>query len=424
MAKPEEEQRDKLFDMNVGDGLIEVNTEKPAASAAAEETNTEDDAAKAAKAAKAAEAGETTQYEDGTFEIDDSPSKTTEAATAEEQQKFIEKTETEKDKKTPSKTGSSDSSSSSPFLAFARDRANEGVFLEFTDDEWGQLKERNDGDEAAALRELSVISVREMVHAGVESFKESLTPEDRNLYEAKEKGLPVDDYSVAKRNYEKYSKIKEDDLAENVELQEDVVTKSLEMRGYGPEEIKEEIEGYKALENLEAKAKKALKTVPTSYKGKMTDMEQGAEAAEQSRQDNIRQRVARMKKSVDSTPEIIPGIALTKPVKEKIMQSMTVPVAKDAQGNPLNPVMATRMRNPDAFEMMIHYYHSLGLFNIDDEGQMKPDFSKIAKVEKTKAADEMRSVFETTEKSVTGKANVPKVSEDELDDFDKAFSRL
>jgi hypothetical protein len=423
MAKQSEEQRDKLFDMNVGDGLIEVNTEEKPVVKTTEDTNTEDDAT---KAAKAAEAEETTQYDDGTFEIDDTPSESTEkSASAEEQQEFIEKTEKKEEiKKTPSKDGSSDSSSSSPYLAFARDRANEGVFLDFNDEDWATLKERNEGDEAAALRELSQISIQEMVKAGVESFKESLTDEERNLYEAKEKGLPVDEYSVAKRNFEKYSKIKEGDLAENVELQEEVVTKDLEMRGYNPEEIKEEIDGYKALENLETKAKKALKTVPTSYKGKMNEMEQGAEAAENARQDGIRQRVARMKRTVETTPEIIPGIKLTKPTREKIMQSMTVPIAKDKNGNPLNPVMHTRSKNPDAFEMMIHYYHQLGLFNIDDEGQMKPDFSKIAKVQKTKATDEMRSAFETTEKPVAGKAKVPKQSEDELDDFEKAFRRL
>jgi hypothetical protein len=106
------------------------------------------------------------------------------------------------------------------------------------------------------------------------------------------------------------------------------------------------------------------------------------------------------------------------------MQSMTVPIAKDANGNPLNPVTLTRSKNPDAFEMMIHYYHGLGLFNIDDDGQMKPDFSKIAKVQKTKATDEFRTAFESREKTVAGKTVMPKLNEDELDEFEKAFRRL
>jgi len=418
MAKSEEDQRDQLFDMNVGDGLIEVNTEEPAGKTATESTKTEDN-----KEPKTI--GEVTQHDDGSFEINDMLSEDTEnSVSAEEQQEFIDKTENEETKKTPSKDGSSDSSSSSPFLAFARDRAKEGVFLEFSDEDWATLKERNEGDEAAALRELSQISVREQIRMGVDNYKDSISDEERALYEAKDKGLPVDQYSIAKRNYDKYSGIKESDLDEDEKLQEELVTRTLEMRGYSAEEVADEIEGYKALENLHVKAKKALEILPDVFKKSMNDLETGAQAEEQARQDGIRQRVARMKRSIDNTPEIIPGIKLTKPTREKIMQSMTVPIAKDESGNPLNPVMVTRGRNPESFEMMLHYYHTLGLFNIDEEGNMKPDFSKIAKVQKTKATDEMRGIFESGEKQIAGKARIPQQSEEELDDFDKAFRRL
>jgi len=414
MAKQGEDQRDNLFDMSLGDGMIEIpETEVPAVETVEDETKVE----------KKPKEGELPIYEDGTFEIDDTPS---ENIDPDKPGAFIEKDDNEETKKTktPSKDGSSDSSSSSPYLAFARDRADEGVFLDFNEEDWANLKERNDGDEAAALKELSIISVREQIRLGVEGFKESLTDEDRTLYEAKEKGVPVDEYTVAKRSFEKYSKLTEDDLSENEKLQEEIVGKSLSMRGFSPEEIAEEIEGYKALENLGSKAKKALKGVSSGFKKKIDDLEQGVQQQEQARQDGIRQRVARMKRQVETTPEIIPGIKLTKPTREKIMQSMTVPIAKDANGNPLNPVTLTRSKNPDAFEMMIHYYHSLGLFNIDDEGQMKPDFSKIAKVQKTKATDEFRSAFESREKTVAGKTVMPKLNEDELDDFEKAFRRL
>lgn len=411
MAKQGEDQRDQLFDMNIGDGMIEI-PDGPVETT--EEVNTEEDKGKKPEV-------ETQIHDDGSFEISDYE----DPAGSSEDDEFIENDESKetKEKKTPSKAPS-ESSSSSPYLAFARDRASEGVFLEFEDEDWNTLVERNDGNEADALKELSAISIREMVRLGVEDFKHSVSDEDRALYEAKEKGVPVDEYSVAKRNYEKYSKIKEEDLADDESLQEDVVARGLELRGFSKEEIQEEIDGYKALENLESKAKKALKGIPTHYKGKMTDLEEGVKAQEQARQDGIRQRVARMKRTVDNTPELVPGIKLTKPTREKIMQSMTVPVAKDDEGNPLNPVMATRTKNPDAFEMMIHYYHHLGLFNIDDDGNAKPDFSKITKTAKSKATDEFRSAFESQEKQVTGKARIPKQTEDELDDFEKAFRRL
>ncbi len=416
MAKQEEGKRDPLFDMSVGEGLIEIETEeKPVVETTEEKPKVEK-----------TEEPDVTQHDDGSFEINDlppEPAKTPEEL-EKEKQAFIEKTESEETKKTPSKDGSSDSSSSSPYLAFARDRAKEGVFLDFNDEDWAVLKERNEGDEAAALRELSQISINDQIRLGIEEYKDSISPEERTLYEAREKGLPVDEYSVAKRNFDKYSKVSTGDLTDNEVLQEEVVSKVLELRGFSPEEIKEEVEGYKALENLKAKAEKALPLLPKTFKSKMTDMEEGAKTAEQARQDGIRQKVARMKKAIDTTPEIIPGINLTKATKDKIMKSMTLPVAKDAEGNPLNPVMATRARNSEAFEMMLHYYHELGLFNIDDSGQMKPDFSKIAKIEKTKATDSMRSAFETTEKTIAGKTTIPAKQEDDLDDFEKAFRRL
>ena len=103
---------------------------------------------------------------------------------------------------------------------------------------------------------------------------------------------------------------------------------------------------------------------------------------------------------------------------------MMNPVERDAEGNPMNPVMATRAKNPEAFEMMIHYYHELGLLNIDDDGIMKPDFTKIGKVEKTKATDEMRSAFESVEKTVGGKPAISKTATEDEDEFEAAFGRL
>ena len=422
MAKTGEDQRDQLFDVGLGDGLIETDDETRAA-----ETTAVEELEKEKKPVEPVAGEGFTLHEDGSMEIDESLQATIDAVpkgTGEDGQAFIEKSEIEDKGKAPSKGGSSDSSSSSPFLAFAKDRASEGVFLEFNDEDWKELVERNDNNESEALKELSSISVRQMVQQGIENFKDSITADERTLYEAKEKGLPVDEYSRAKRSYDKYSKITEDDLMTNEQLQEDIVAKGLELRGFSAEEVEEEIEGYKSLEVLESKAKKALKIVPDAYKKRVDGIEANAKNQESARQDGIRQRVARMKKMVDTQPEIIPGIKLTKPTREKILKSMTVPVAKDSDGNPLNPVMATRAKNPEAFEMMIHYYHQLGLFNIDDDGNAVPNFDKIAKVEKTKATDELRTVFESSERTVAGKARVPDAAGDEPDEFDKAFGRL
>jgi hypothetical protein len=421
MAKNE---RDDLFDLSLGDGLIDIPDadEQPEKE---EETKPEKQAGKEKK-----DDEEVTVYEDGMIEVNEfAPSKSKDldkSADDEEADEVTKKTDKKKDTgKAPSDDGSSDSSpSSSPYLAFAKDRAEEGVFLEFSDEDWTELVKRNDGDEAQALRELHALSLQQMVKSGVEKYKESLTPEEKLLYEAKEKGLPLDKYSIAKRNHSKYSKITAEQVKEDPKVAEDVMSKFLELKGFTPEEAKEEIEGYKALENLETKALKALEFVPKAFEKEVKRIEDDAKAEEDTRKDHIRQRVARMKSLVENTPEIIPGIKLNKTSREKIMESMTTPVATDKDGNPLNPVMATRQKNPEGFELMLHYYHELGLFNIDKEGRLVPDFSKITKIGETKSVDTMRSIFESSGKTTKGKAAKVVTKEDEEDEFDKAFARL
>jgi hypothetical protein len=418
------EQKDGLFDMNLGDGLIDipdtpaVEVETPPAVVPETETTP--------KVETPAEAF--VEHDDGMIEIDEALQATIAAGatSTEEDEAHIETIESKEKKKTPEDgKGSGDSSpSSSQYLAFAKDQASEGVFLDFTDEDWATLKERNNGDEAAALRELSAISQNHRIKSGIEQYKASLSDQDRALYEAKEKGVPVDKYGLAKHNLDKYSAIKPEDVKENEKLQIEIVSKGLELRGFSKEEIAEEIEGYKALENLGSKAEKILPLLPKKFKEDIDGMEREAADASNAQKDRIRQGVAKMKSFVDNTPEIVPGIKLTKPTREKIMKSMTEPVATDANGNPMNPVMATKARNPEAFETMVHYYHQLGLFNIDEDGIMKPDFSKISKTVTNKTVDSMRSVFESKEKTVAGKTRVIQSQEDEDDEFGKAFGRI
>jgi len=422
------EKKDELFEMNLGDGLIEISdtTEDATTVVAPVVEDAEKEKEKEKETPSAFK-----EHEDGTIEIDEALQATIAAGQkkkTEEDDENIDKTEkakTEKEKALSSGDGSGDSSpSSSQYLAFARDRADEGVFLDFSEDDWKVLLERNEGNEAAALRELSDISVQQRINDGIDDYKESLTDQDRALYEAKEKGIPIDKYGKAKHDFDKYTAIKVADLKDNEKLQIDIISKGLEIKGFDKEEIADEIEGYKALEQLEARAEKVLAVLPKKFKGDITEMEESAAADDKSRQDRVRQGVARMKQFVDQTPEIIPGIKLTKPTRANLMKSMTVPIANDENGRPMNPVMATKHKNPQAFDLMIHYYHQLGLFNIDENGQMKPDFSKITKTAKNETVDKMRGIFESKEKQVTGTTKVLQSKEAEDSEFDAAFGRI
>ena len=50
-----------------------------------------------------------------------------------------------------------------------------------------------------------------------------------------------------------------------------------------------------------------------------------------------------------------------------------------------------------AFDSVVYYLNRLGLFNFDDEGNYKPDFSKITKVAETKATKKLDQVLSNNE---------------------------
>lgn len=382
------------------------------------------------------------ELEDGSIEIQEDQQEKSSLNKSEEEEPEDEETEKEdleeidevidkgEDKEDPSKketpseddTGSETSPSSSPYLTFARENSKEGVFIDFTDDEWNQLVEET-GSEGAALGEIHRRSLESQLEAGIEEYKNSLTDEDRALYEAKAKGVPLDEYGQAKHSFDKYDKLDEESITEDESLQESIVREGLKLKGFSDEEIDEEVSTYKDVDKLETKAKRFAKSNKSFYKGKLSEIEQRAEQQQEEQQRAYQEQVNRVKSLVNNTNEIIPNVKINKQTKEKILNSMTKPVARDKQGNMYTDLMVTRAKNPEAFEVALHYYHNLGFFNVDEEGNFKPDFSKINSIATKKATEKFKGMFSEEAKSTSGKANVPKKGKDEDDEYDAAFGR-
>jgi hypothetical protein len=65
--------------------------------------------------------------------------------------------------------------------------------------------------------------------------------------------------------------------------------------------------------------------------------------------------------------------------------------------------MYKQQRNPVEFEMLINYYDTLGLFNLDKEGKFKPDITKLKNVAKTAAINELDKVIAAEEQRGVGR---------------------
>jgi hypothetical protein len=88
--------------------------------------------------------------------------------------------------------------------------------------------------------------------------------------------------------------------------------------------------------------------------------------------------------------------------------------------------MYKQMRNPSEFEMLINYYDTLGLFNLDKEGKFKPDISKLKNIAKTKAVSELDQVLSQEEERGLGRqtsVGVSKKTESALDLLKAAYGK-
>ena len=131
--------------------------------------------------------------------------------------------------------------------------------------------------------------------------------------------------------------------------------------------------------------------------------------------------------TIEEREEFVPGLKLNKLSKEKIKSNITTPVYKDPKnGKEYTSLMYKQMRNPNEFQMLINYYDSIGLFNLDKGGKFTPDISKLKNIAKTKAVSELDKVLSRENELGTGRGNSnpsSQTTQSALDLLEAAYSR-
>jgi hypothetical protein len=313
---------------------------------------------------------------------------------------------------TPDPIGGDPSSSKNTFSVLAKALLEEGVISSFEESE-----------EEFGAKELIKLLEGE-INNGVDGYKNSLPEDVKAIIDNYEEGVPLNKLIEAKTQTLEYNKITEEFLLESVDLQRSVVRKNLENKGYSEAKINRRLKQFEELENLEEEAVEAL----SEDKANAVEHEKEIIKAEKERnrlqaEESTRQMES-LKDDVFSTETIIPGITLNDKDKKSIYKSMTEVVAQDESGNPLNSVMETRMKNPLAFEKAVHYYHSLGLFKIDKNGKFTPDFSKINKVSKSSAIDELTKVVGSSRSLSSGQPAREEYNGDKLQSNIKSLREM
>ena len=95
-----------------------------------------------------------------------------------------------------------------------------------------------------------------------------------------------------------------------------------------------------------------------------------------------------IQQSVEEVDEIIPGVKLSKPTRDKLFHNMTQIVGEDENGTPQNFVMSMRAQNPIGFDLGVTY--------LADVTKGFTDWSKIKKAGKTNAVKEFEKALGST----------------------------
>jgi hypothetical protein len=255
---------------------------------------------------------------------------------------------------------------------------------------------------------------------GIDEYKSTIGEKALKFIESLESGVPFDDLADNYSLEERYGSISEKDLKDNVELQEQLYSDYLTLKGIPESKIKNYIAFAKEKETLLTDAVDGLAEIQTSIKEERKHIESETKIKKEKEEDNKKKTKEAIGKSVKELKEIFPGIPVSEDEKKEIVKMMTVPVIftnKDGKKIPVSEAMALRAKNPIAFEARLAYFIKHGLF---DENIKEGAFSNFTKKVETSAAKRLSQVLsgeEATKKKPVSEVDKEKRSKDKDDDF-------
>lgn len=193
-----------------------------------------------------------------------------------------------------------------------------------------------------------------------------------------------------------YASVTKDSLEGNPAQAEQLYRELLRTKGFSQEKINKYVERAKDLDELTEEGFEAAQLLNQEVQKQIEHKKQEEKYIAHQRQQQAQQRLQALKSAINQTPEIFKNIPLTDKMREQLYKSMTETVAYDENKQPLNKVAAISRKNPEAFRMQLHYLTELGLFNIDERGNLKPDLTKIMRIAETKVS---RSIDERLKKA-------------------------
>jgi len=277
------------------------------------------------------------------------------------------------------------------------------------------------------IKDLVSKTVETGVKQNQENWKKSLDPTKKRFLEIEDAFDATDQAILMAQRLEFFDSVKAEDVQSDVNLQKQIYFELLKSKNFSDQDAIEAINDAEQMNKLQ---EKSLKAIPELRK-QANDVVEGARLEKETKTKAEIEAQTKMFDSlvqnIESRDAFIDGLNLNKIAKEKLKANIMTPVHKDPEsGVEYNSLMYKQKRNPVEFEMLINYYDTIGLFNLDKEGKFKPDISKLKNVAKTAAINELDKVIAAEEQRGVGRNTSVETSqktEGLLSMLENAFSK-
>ena len=281
---------------------------------------------------------------------------------------------------------------SSPLVPYAKLLVDEGILPNLNLDEF-------DGT-AEGLKE----AMNKEIYSGIEAYKASLPEDVKKIIDGYEVGVPLEKLLELNKEKLNVSTIKESDIINNEELQKEIVRKYFKKTTrFSDKKIEQNIERLSDIGELEAEALSNITELKALVEEEEAKAIEDAKRQEEEYQEQLRKYWEEFDKKLEAADEIIPGLKVTKTIKQKIITNLSTAVATDQNGNPVNKIAYYRSKHPQEFELYLNY-----LFEVTNGFS---DFSVLSKGGKKAAIAELEKAARNLDINKT-KRSVPRNTSD------------
>ena len=337
-------------------------------------------------------------------ESDENSEEETKETKTEESSEMFQPVESEKgegayegtNNQTNSKTATSNEKSEEIYKGLIKELVESNIITAAEADKLDELEGSLD-----TIKELMNKTVQTNFKAAEEQWKANMPAAKKRFLEIEDAFDETDQAIMMAQRLEFFDQVDEESIKSDENLQKEIYYDLLKSKNFSDEQAVEAIQDAIEVKKLESKALKAIPELKNQANAVVTQ-------AKEYKAEKTKQEVAQQNKAfeslitnIDSRQSFVEGINLNKISKEKVKQNILNPVYKDKKtGTEYNSLMYKQTRNPVEFEMLINYYDTLGLFNLDKEGKFKPDISKLKQVAKTKAINDLDKIIAKEDRNV------------------------